>query len=174
MSGTAWVEGGEQLIGWMESMGLRATRTAFLPVMAESFKPVVAAERASSAFEDVSGALRGSLRERSGPGDRPGVISVYSAPTARGKRDLKGLVQRWSVSPRGQHRMLAARLKSEKFKSFRVFYGDFVEAGHRLVRGEKVIGFVPAHAFATPAIEAVGSAAADVAAEKMMDIVLGG
>lgn len=163
MALTSTIEGGKKLCDWFAAVGSRAGRAVILPIMKAAFQPVVDAERGS--ITSVSGALAGSLSVRSGAGDRKGRISVFSAPSATTKEAVKV----WSGSSKRQHHGFAARAAEAGRKRYRIFYGRFVEMGHRRVRRNKerqlyVAGSpIPAHPFAGPAMAARGMEAAETA-----------
>ena len=158
---------------WMKAMDRRMSREEILPILMKHFEPVVAAEKAILAPHSKSGALSGSLQARSGGGDRPGTISVFSAPTMTRAK----LIKAWSGG-RAQQRGWASRM-NKKGRKRRVFYDVMVEGGHRQVRrlasgqlaevGSPVAGV---H-FAAQAMATVGQREADAAAEAIMDHIMG-
>jgi hypothetical protein len=171
------VEGGEVVVQALEDMGKRAARSVIMPAMKAPWGSVAAAERAG--VNSISGALAASLRVRSGAGDRPGRYSVYVSATAT----VKQAVRKWSRSPRKQHHGFA--LRAQEFADetglgrYRIFYGPWVEMGHRLVKGGplrhggRVVGHVAPKPFAGPAFEAGAEQAAEEAANAVTDAVLG-
>ena len=71
---------------YVDGMGRRASRDQLLPILKKHFEPVVAAERQFLSGHSRSGALMTSLVARTGAGDKPGTMSVFSAPTATTKQ----------------------------------------------------------------------------------------
>ena len=157
---------------YVDGMGRRASRDQLLPILKKHFEPVVAAERQFLSGHSRSGALMTSLVARTGAGDKPGTMSVFSAPTATTKQ----LQKTWG-SGRSQQRKWAARLLKKGRR--RIFYGPIVHQGHRIVlrnrKGQLVdtgrkTAPVP---FAQYAMDTVGDKQAELAANAIMDHVLG-
>jgi hypothetical protein len=147
------IDGGDAVVQAIADMGKRAARGVVLPAMKGPWQAVAAAERAG--VKSISGALAASLRVRSGSGDYPGRYSVYVAATAT----VKMAIKKWSKSPRRQHHGFAQRAQESGLARYRIFYGLWVEKGHRVVRGGPldhgghVVGHVPEHPFAAPAFD---------------------
>jgi hypothetical protein len=113
---------------FLDGMGRRIARAELLPKLKDALDPIAAAGRAM--IDSKSGALAKGLKARSGGGDRPGTISVYSKPTATKKQ----VVAKWSAG-RKQQRGWAAKLADSNAKGrVRVFYGNIVHQGHRIVK----------------------------------------
>ena len=144
---TVVVDGADEVSNFIEAMGRRAARAELLPIMLEAMQPVVAAEKGFLADHIQSGALERSLKARAGGGDRPGTISVFSAPTA-----TRAMLRKLWGKGRAQQRRWAAgsSLIGNGRKS--VFYGKFLEKGHDIVRGGEVVGHVDPYPFAAPSI----------------------
>jgi hypothetical protein len=159
-------------MGFLQRMQDGMGRAEIIPILKEHFEPVVAAEKRNLADHVKSGALSGSLQARSGGGDRPGVVSVFSAPTMTRAK----LIKAWSGG-RAQQQGWAARMK-KRGRRRRVFYDVMVEAGHRQVKRIdgvlKEIGSpVPGIFFAKKAMMEVGKPQAEAAAEAIMDHIMG-
>jgi len=173
MSLTATIEGGKELCDWFAAVGRRAGRTEILPFLKAAFEPVVAAEKGH--IKSISGALASSLSVRAGAGDKPGRVSVFSAPSATTKQVVKA----WSGSSKRQHHQFAGNATTAGYKRYRVFYAPFVELGHRVVKRNKAGRLystgtmIPAHPFARPAMEALGQAAADEAEANVLNHLFG-
>ena len=118
----------KKISDFIEGIGRRASRQELLPIMKAHFAPVVASEKAILSGHSKSGALSGSLAARAGSGDRPGKISVFSAPTATRRQ----LTAAWSKG-RFQQRRWATTIKAGRGRKS-VFYASFVELGHRVVK----------------------------------------
>jgi hypothetical protein len=165
---TVTIDGAEQFADWLRDMGRRTSRQELLPILKGFMDPAVEEER--GLVNDNSGALSASLKARAGSGDRPGVVSVFSAPTATRRQ----LIKKWGAGRR-QQRGWAAQIEPGRGRRA-VFYAPFVELGHRMVKrmasGElKVIGTVVPHPFAAPAmtaLEAQGDEAADAILKHIM------
>ena len=162
----------QTLRDYLADMGRRASRAELLPILKEHFEPVVAAERSILGPHSKSGALLGSLKARSGGGDYPGTMSVFSAPTAT-RRALK---LAWGRG-RAQQKRWAKGIEPGRGRKA-VFYGGFVEHGHRIVRRRADGQLVdtghrarPVH-FALGAMEAVGETQAELAAEAILQHIL--
>lgn len=163
----------EKFTAYLEGMGRRAARAELLPKLKEAFEPLAQSERTFLAGHKVSGALASSLTARAGAGDFPGTMSVFSAPTATVKK-LQGLWGRGRRQQQGWAAGLAGKGRR------RVFYGPIVHQGHWIVvRGKDGqlhdIGRrttpVP---FASQAMDSLGEAQAEVAAELILDHILNG
>jgi len=162
----------QTLRDYLVEMGRRASRAELLPILKEHFEPVVSAERSILGPHSKSGALMGSLKARSGGGDRPGTMSVFSAPTAT-RRALK---LAWSGG-RAQQKRWASNITPGRGRKS-VFYGGFVEHGHRIVKrgpdgqlydtGRRT---APVH-FALGAMESTGEAQAEKAAQAILQYIL--
>ena len=163
----------EAITSWLSGMERHASRAELLPILMKHMEPVVAAEKAILAPHSKSGALAGSLQARSGGGDRPGTLSVFSAATM----SRAALIKAWSGG-RAQQRGWASRMKRKGGRRS-IFYGVMVEGGHRQVKrlasgqlaevGSPVAGV---H-FAAQAMATVGQREADAAAEAIMDHIMG-
>lgn len=169
----------DRFAAWCKGVGDRATgRGEIIPILLSHLEPMVASEKAFLAPHSKSGALAGSLQARAGTGDRPGTMSVFSAPTA-----TAGLLRAtWGKHGRKQQRAWAAKLKPKGRR--KVFYGPIVHQGHRIVErgpdgllrqirtrsGKIRTDPVP---FARQAVEAMGDQQAEAAAGEIMDRILG-
>lgn len=162
----------ERFTAFLDGVGRKASREELLPILKEHFEPVVAEEKAILADHTESGALVQSLSARAGPGDRPGTMSVFSAPTATTKQ----LQSTWGKG-RWQQRKWAAGLKTKGRR--KVFYGNIVHQGHRIVKRNaqgqlydtgRMTTPVP---FAAEAMAAVGEAQSEAAAEALLKHIWG-
>ena len=161
---------------YLHNVGKKLARAELVPLMIAALEPVVEMEKGILADHSISGALAGSLQARSGSGDRPDTISVFSAPTAT----RKNLIAAWSRG-RKQHRGWAMHLASlGKGGRKAVFYGPFVEAGHRIVNRDAdgnlaaPGGRTAAVHFAAGAMEAIGDKQAEAAADAVLTAIFGG
>ena len=163
----------QRFTAFVDGMGRRASRDELLPILKKHFEPIVAAEKQFLSGHTVSGALSQSLSARTGAGDKPGTMSVFSAPTSTTKQ----LKKTWG-SGRSQQRVWASNLSSRKGRR-RVFYGPIIHQGHRIVlrnrKGQlydtgKRTTPVP---FAEHAMAASGEKQSELAAGEMMDHILG-
>ncbi len=135
------IETDNKITAWFDAVGKRAAKLELAPILKKAIAPVIAAEQANieagSGTEypgrDLSGALAGSLKPRTGGGDRPGIISVYVPATPT----TEWLARKWENSPRAQHKIFAARVRSLSDLRYRVFYAPWVESGHRVVHRNK-------------------------------------
>ena len=159
--------GREQVLNYYEELRQRATRTEIAPLLVGALEPLVASERAYLGGHSRSGALVASLTARSGGGDRPGTVTAFSVPTATAAT----LRATWGRGRKQQQRWVAA-LNGRGRR--RVFYGDIVHQGHRIVRRGKVVGQVAAIPFAQQAVEALGDQQAEAAAEAILKHVVEG
>lgn len=159
---------------WLSGMTNRMGRKELLPILLEGLRPIVAKEKSILAQgHNQSGALSMSLMARSGSGDRPGTISVFSA--ALGSKAK--LIKLWSKD-RAQLRGQAARVAGGTWGR-RVNYAPFVEGGHRIVK-RNAAGQLkdtgkradPVH-FAAGAMEALGDAQAEAAAVAILEHIVG-
>lgn len=165
------ISGGGDLINFLEAMGRRAARQELIPLMKSAMAPVVAAEKGFLSSHTKSGALTASLKERAGAGDRPGVVSVFSAPTATRKQ----LRKKWSKG-RFQQQQWASKIEDGRGRKA-VFYAPFLEKGHLLVKRDDAgnlvaVGEVPPYPFAAPAMPEL-EAAGDIAAEGSLRQIVG-
>lgn len=162
-----------QVTAFIADMGRRLARADLVPILKTHFAPMVAMEKSILSGHNKSGALEASLKARTGGGDRPGTISVFSAPTAT-KRIVK---KAWSRG-RAQQRRWAAGIEPGRGR-VSVFYGPFVEKGHRIVR-RNASGQLydtrkrtrPVH-FAKGAVEALGDQQAELAAQAVINHIVG-
>ena len=163
----------QKLTDYLGSMERRAARAELLPILKRHLDPLVASEKSFLGSHTVSGALALSLSARSGSGDRPGTISVFSASSATNKQ----LQSTWG-NGRAQQRGWASKLKSKRGRR-RVFYGPIVHQGHRIVKRNsagqlydtgKMTKPVP---FAQQAMDHMGDAQAEMAANEIIDHILG-
>jgi hypothetical protein len=156
-----------------DGIGRKASRAELLPILKRHLEPLVEHEKGTLSDHTESGALAGSLQARSGSGDRPGTMSVFSAATAT----KATLMKTW-----GQGRASKRAWASETATRGRrkVFYADFVEKGHRIIHinkfGERSESEKPATPvlFAQQAAEALGDTEADAAATEILEHILGG
>lgn len=154
------------------SMERKASRAALLPILTQYLEPMVDREKAFLSSHNKSGALSGSLAARSGSGDRPGTISVFSAATATSKE----LESTWGKST-AQKRGFVTNIKKKTGRR-KVFYSDFVEKGHRLVKvnaaGQgRTVGMVAPIPFAQQAVDSLGDQQAEAAAKAVLDYIVG-
>jgi hypothetical protein len=164
---TVTIDGGDEVRNFIDGMGRRAARAEILPIMLSAMGPVVAVEKGILGPHSKSGALEMSLKARAGSGDRPDTISVFSAPTAT----RKALKAAWGRGRR-QQKMWASGIEPGPGRKS-VFYGKFVEAGHDLVRGGKIVGHAAPVHFAAGAAGSLEEQA-EVAAEKIAAQIVGG
>jgi hypothetical protein len=165
---TVTIDGAEEVSNFIQAMGRRAARAEILPIMLSAMAPVVADEKGTLGPHSKSGALEMSLKARTGSGDRPDTISVFSAPTAT----RKALKASWGRG-RKQQKMWAENIDMGKRGRQSVFYGKFVELGHDLVRGGKVVKHVDPIHFALGAVPTLEEQA-EVAAVKIAAQIVGG
>jgi len=163
------IDGADAFTDYLEGCGKRMARQELLPILKGFMGPVASAMRSN--VDSESGALAKSLVERSGSGDRPGVISVFVAPTATRKQ----LIKKWGGG-RKQQRGWAADIEPGRGRRS-VFYAPFVELGHRMVRrgadgSLHVVGSVDPHPFAAPAAPLLDSQG-DTAAEAILRRITG-
>ena len=164
---TVHIDGGDELAALFDLMGKRLARKEILPIMLDAMGPVVAEEKSNLAGHSKSGALEASLKARSGGGDRPGTISVFSTPTAT--RAM--LRKRWGKG-RAQQRKWAAGSSLIGGGRKSVFYARFLEGGHDLVRNGEKVGHVEPYPFAAPAmptLEEQAEIAADLIAQHIVN-----
>ena len=114
---------------FVDRLARKTARAELLPIMKKHMAPVVAFEKGLLVSHTKSGALSKSLKARAGGGDRPGTMSVFIAPYSTNK----GLAKTWGKGRPQQQRW--ARKKGTPGRGRRsVFYGPFVERGHRVVK----------------------------------------
>ena len=160
--------------GWLQSIETKMAREEILPILMEHFAPVVAAEKGILSGHSKSGALEASLFARSGSGDRPGTMSVFSAPTATTKQ----LATAWGRG-RGQQRRWSAGLVGKKGRRG-IFYASMADRGHRVVKrkangelydtGKRTQGI----GYVSGAMEQTGDVQADAAANAILNHITGG
>lgn len=160
-----------QFEAYYDAVGKKLAREQMIPILKSFLDPMVASEKAFLAGHTESGALAGSLSARAGSGDRPGTISVFAAATATTKQ----LQATWGKST-PQKRGYVARIKKKTGRRS-VFYADFVEKGHRIVKVKHGTAYVAGQAkpvpFASQAVDAMGDEQANAAAEAVLDYILG-
>jgi hypothetical protein len=156
-----------------EGIGRKASREELLPILKSHLQPLVDREKSILENHTESGALAQSLSTRSGAGDRPGTISVFSAATA-----TKATLQKtWG---RGRKSKQAWAQETASRGRRKVFYADWVEKGHRIIHinkfGERSEAEKPATPvlFAQQAADALGDQEAEAAATEILDHILGG
>lgn len=154
------------------SVGRKVARDEIIPILKRHLDPMVAEEKKYLAKHTKSGALISSLVSRSGSGDRPGTMSVFAAATATPKQ----LASTWGKSTK-QKKGFTSNIRKKKGRR-KVFYADFLEKGHRLVRKNssgvaRVVGKVPAYPFAQQAVDSIGDQQAEAAANEVLDHILG-
>ena len=143
-------------------------------ILKEHLEPLVQSEKTFLSDHTQSGALSSSLSARSGGGraDRPGTISVFSAPTA-----TAGMLRStWGKHGRAQQRRWAAGLAARG--RAKVFYGEILHRGHNVVKRNKegqlyVAGKAAPVPFAQQAVDALGDVQAEAAAEAIMSFIWG-
>jgi hypothetical protein len=113
---------------YLDKMGRKASREEILPILKRHMQVLVARERAILSPHSKSGALVQSLTARAGSGDREGTISVFSSPTATPSQ----LRATWGKKGRKQQQGWYAGLAGKGRR--RVFYGNIVHQGHRVVK----------------------------------------
>ena len=166
----------EKFTAYLEGMITRTQRSQLVGKIMSAFEPVVAQERANIKHS-ISGALVASLTARSGGAsrDRPGTISVFSAPTAT----TRTLMATWR-SDGARKQQQGWRLKTKLSARNRVFYGPMVHQGHRIVKRNaagqlydtgKRTEPVP---FASEAMEELGEAQSEVAADMILEHIVNG
>lgn len=164
----------ERITNFFATMERRLARSELLPILKQNFEPIVAEERSILSDHSRSGSLMSTLIARIGGGDRSGTMSVFSAPTAR-RRELKAL---WSQGRR-QQRKWASKIQQSGRGRQSVFYGPFVEMGHRIVVRTKDGGLKDTGdrtdpvLFAHTAIETLGETQAESAAEAIIQHIIG-
>jgi len=148
-------------------------RQAIVSILLKHLEPLVEFERSILSSHTISGALALSLRARAGSGDRPGTVSVFSSPTAT----TTELQSTWgSIRGRRQQRGWAAGLSGRGRR--KVFYGNIVALGHRIVKRNKAgdlvaVGVVDPIPFAQQAVDAFGDAESEAAAQEVLDYIFG-
>lgn len=172
MSLSIQTDGMQAVTDYIETVGRRAARADIIPLMKAPWGSVVSAEKAN--IQSETGALSRSLKARAGGGDRPGRFSVYTPATATAKQ----AAQIWGRSSKPQHKQMAARAMESGFARYRIFYGPWVEKGHRLVRRDahgfkRQIGMVKPHPFAAPAFDSQAEHAVEQAENAVLDMILG-
>lgn len=159
---------------FLESMDRKAARAQIVPILKEAIAPLVASEKQYLSSHTKSGALSASLSARSGGGDRAGTVSVFAAATAKPQT----LARTWG-GKRGSKQQQGWAASLGKRGRRAVFYADFVEKGHRIVRTRKdgrryEAGQVPAYPFAGQAVASLGDAQCEAAAKAVLDHILPG
>lgn len=153
------------LTDYLEGMTRKMQREEMIPILKRNFAPIVQAEKANLAPHSKSGALEMSIKERAGQRDYPGKFSVFSSTTAT----VKQIIRKWSRGRR-QQQGWAAGMKARGAKGRKsIFYGRFVEYGHKVRGGH---GKTQAVHFAGQAMDALGDAQADAAAEEILEHIL--
>jgi len=157
---------------YLDGIGKRMADKEIRPILLKHLQPLVALEKAN--IHSESGALSASLAARTGGGDRPNVISVFSSS----KMTNAKLIKKWSGG-RAQQRGWAAKME-KKGRAKRVFYDEMVELGHRIVVRNKAGELVdtgkrtrPVY-FARRAAEQAGEQALDAAETEVMNFIMGG
>ena len=159
---------------YLDGMGKRVSGQEIRPILLKHLQPLVALEKAN--IHSESGALSASLAARSGGGDRPNVISVFSSS----RMTRAKLIKKWSGG-RKQQRGWAAKME-KKGRAKRVFYDEMVELGHRIVYRDKAGNLVQSSKrprtapvyFARRAAEQGGEQALDAAETEVMNFIEGG
>ena len=146
-------------------------------ILIAHMKPIVDKEKSILSDHSKSGALAGSLEPRVGTGDRPGTISVFSAPTAR----KKFLREHWGRGRRQQQGWaLHPKYQGNKGGRMGIFYAPFVELGHRQVRRNaegqlaEVADPTQAVMFAHGAMEELGDQQAEALGDAVLTYICGG
>jgi len=160
---------------YLDGMGKRMADKEIRPILLKHLQPLVALEKAN--IHSESGALSASLAARTGSGDRPNVISVFSSS----KMTRAKLIKKWEGG-RKQQRGWAEKEKKKKGRAKRVFYDEMVELGHRivyrnkegqLVQSSKRPRTAPVY-FARRAAEQGAEQALDAAETEVMNFIVGG
>lgn len=161
----------ESFTAYYMSVERKTARQELLPILQAHLEPMVAKEKSFLSGHSKSGALIASLSARSGTGDRPGTMSVFAAATATPKQ----LSSTWGNSTR-QKQGYVNSLKKRKGRR-KVFYADFVEKGHRIVKVRngvsRMVGKAKAVPFASQAVAALGDQQAESAAKAVLEHILG-
>ena len=162
----------DQFTAYYDEVGRKLSRSEMTPILKEHLEPMVESEKSYLAPHSKSGALAGSLAARAGSGDRPGTVSVFAAATATPAM----LQATWGRST-AQKRGFMASMKSRKGRR-KVFYADFVEKGHRIVKTRAdgatyLAGKAEPVPFAQQAVDALGDAQAEKAATEVLNFILG-
>ena len=152
---------------YLKTVERRMARSELLPILSEHFEPIVESEKEFLSGHRQSGALETSLVARSGPGDKPGTITVFSAPTATTAQ----LNATWGARGRAQQRKWAGGLK--KRGRTKVFYGPIVHQGHRVVRNGRDVGYVEPIPYAKQAVDSLGDQQAEAAATAILAKITG-
>ena len=108
-----------------------------------------------------SGLLASATRLRMGKGDYPGRYSVYVAAMASRGRFAK-------ATAKAGHKAMSAAAGTGMGR-YSVFYGRFVEYGHKIMKNGQQVGQVPGHAFAGPGFDATVDATAAAIIEKVSE-----
>ena len=172
MASTVTTQGIDALTGYLAGVSGRAAKMKITPILKEAWAPVVAAEK--QGFRSKSGALAASIKARSGSGDFPGRFSVFAPARATTKQ----VAARWNKGRRQQKQFAAAAIASGK-RSYNVFYSGWVESGHRIVKRNKAgVLYDTGHTtkavhFAQKAVDALGAAAAQKAADDAAKMIVG-
>ena len=173
MSNAVRIDGLDRVVDYLTGIGTRASRALVIPILKAAWGPVVAAERAG--IKSQSGALAGSLKARAGSGDFQGRFSVFSPPTASAKQ----AAAMWKRG-RNQQKGFAARALASGKKNYNIFYGGWVNTGHRLVKRDRQgnLYTLPGRAegthFAQNALAAMGQTAMEEAADIILKELVGG
>ena len=140
------LEGGAALAESLTALGQAVARRISRQALKAGANPMVAAARAR--IHSITGLLAGGLAARVGRGDFPGRTSVV----------IQALTTRARFA-----RVTGRKVKPGKNRGFRVYYGTFVELGHKTAGG----GRVPAHPFMRSAFDAQVSGTADIIQEEL-------
>jgi len=159
---------------YLDGMVKRMADKEIRPILLKHLQPLVALEKGN--ISSKSGALSASLAARSGSGDWPNVISVFSSS----KMTRAKLIKKWSGG-RKQQRGWAAKME-KKGRAKRVFYDEMVELGHRIVYRDKAGNLVQSSKrprtapvyFAKRAAEQGGEQAMEAAETEVMNFIVGG
>jgi hypothetical protein len=151
-----------------DGIGRKASREELLPILERHLAPLVQSEKSFLSGHSQSGALAASLSVRSGSGDRPGTISVFAAATATPSQ----LRRTWGRKGRPQQQGWAGNMGARGRRM--VFYADFVEKGHRIVKVNKSgehyeAGKAAPVPFAHQAAESLGDTEAEAAAVEVLE-----
>jgi len=139
------VVGGQDLADELAGLERKLARGIIRDALKEGSGPMLAAIR--SRINSRTGMLSSSVRVRAGKGDRPGRTSV--------------IISAWATAGAfARHREMAGRsavaakvresYKGRMRSRYDVYYGYFVEMGHRTPGGKDV----PAHSFARAGFDA--------------------
>jgi hypothetical protein len=137
----------------------------------EGSAPIVAAEKASTAFEDDTGLLRGSIKPYFGRGDRPGRTSVLIGAVTTVGQFLSALRDNEAAKATLKRRLIYKYLGNINAQ-YLTWYARAVEFGHEpsgwYAKQANAVP-VPEHSFARSSFDATVDTAADITIESLAD-----